>query len=73
VKTKFCLFLVVDYISCTLKFINCDYWCINTNSNNDFTGSGSVAFPEMGIPFTGIQKPRCRPTLLINVKNMVSV
>jgi len=73
VKTKFCLFLVVGYISCTLKLINCDYCCIDTNSNNDSTGSDSVAFLELGIPFTGIQKPRCRPTVLINVNNMVSV
>ena len=53
-------------MSCTLKLINCDYFCINTNSNNYSTGNGSVAFLELGIAFTGIQKPKCRPTMLIN-------
>jgi hypothetical protein len=67
------MFLVVGYISCTLKLIDCDYCCINTNSNNDSNGSGSVTFLELGIPFAGIQKARCRPTLLIGVKNVVSV
>jgi hypothetical protein len=60
---------VVYYIVVHLEAYN--VWLFlyfNMNSNNDSSGSGNVVFIEQGITFTGIQKPRRWPALLVNLR-----